>query len=178
MACLAPGRCAPASPAQLPHACTTWRSDRRPPAELPRPRGSCALILPATAPVPCTATLDPSGAAGQTAACRWWRRCARASAPGSPHWPDVPPAKPCPRSRLEIPLPRRSVPRRWPASRCRTRSFARPLAQQALFQGGAFLWIAPLVVGNAIRRGGLALDRPVGTAILTHRPDVAILVFQ
>ena len=38
--------------------------------------------------------------------------------------------------------------------------------------------IASLVVGNAIRRGGLALDGPVGAAILTHRPDVADLVFQ
>lgn len=59
-----------------------------------------------------------------------------------------------------------------------TGSFAHPLAQQTLFQGGALLRIASLVVGNAIRRGGLALDGPVGAAILTHRPDVADLVFQ
>ena len=31
---------------------------------------------------------------------------------------------------------------------------------------------------DAIRRGGLALDGPVGAAILAHRPDAAGLVFQ
>ena len=38
--------------------------------------------------------------------------------------------------------------------------------------------IASLVVGDAIRRGGLTLKRPVRAAILTHRPDTADLVFQ
>ena len=38
--------------------------------------------------------------------------------------------------------------------------------------------VASLVIGDAIRRGGLALDGPVGAAILAHRPDAAGLVFQ
>lgn len=38
--------------------------------------------------------------------------------------------------------------------------------------------IASLVISDAIRRGGLAMDGPVGTAILAHRPDTADLVFQ
>jgi hypothetical protein len=56
--------------------------------------------------------------------------------------------------------------------------FAHPLAQQALFQGSTFLRIATFVVGDAIRRDGLALSGPVGAAILSHRPDAADLVFQ
>jgi hypothetical protein len=40
------------------------------------------------------------------------------------------------------------------------------------------LRVASLVIGDAIRRGGLALDGPVGAAILAHRPDAAGLVFQ
>ena len=39
-------------------------------------------------------------------------------------------------------------------------SCAHPLAQQALFQGGAFLRIASLVVGDAIRRCDRTLDGP------------------
>jgi len=43
---------------------------------------------------------------------------------------------------------------------------------------GAKIAGAPIIQDSAIRRGGLALDGPVGTAILAHRPDVADLVFQ
>jgi hypothetical protein len=43
-------------------------------------------IPPATAFVPCAATLGPTGAADQTGACRRWRRCAPESVPGSPRW--------------------------------------------------------------------------------------------
>ena len=38
--------------------------------------------------------------------------------------------------------------------------------------------LAMAATDDAIRRGGLALDGPVGAAILAHRPDAAGLVFQ
>src|SRR6218665_1609809 len=178
MACLAPGRCVPASPACLLRGCTTWRWGRCLPEGLPRPRGSCARHPPATALAPCAATPDPTGAAGQTAACPWWRRYAPESVPECPHWLGAPPVKVCLRSRRGIPLLRRSAPERWPAPRCWKHSFAHPLAQQSLFQGGAFGRVVSLGVGDASRCGGLALDGPVGAAILAHRPNAADLVFQ
>lgn len=46
-------------------------------------------------------------------------------------------------------------------------SSAHPLAQQALFQGRAFLRIVSLEVSDTICRSSLAYEGPVGTPILT-----------
>ena len=62
------------------------------------------------------------------------------------------------------PLPRRSAPKRWPASRCWTRSFAHPLAQQALFQGGALFDSMTVWQNVAFRLLRGSLKRPTEEA--------------
>lgn len=119
---------------------------------------------------PCAEKPAPVGAVGRTGACRWWRRCVLESTLGLLRGPgpDVLLALTCRRSRLGIPRLWRVVPRCWPVPGCWMYSFAHPLTQQALFQGGPLLRTPSLEVGYAIRRSVLAFDGPVGATILTH----------